>query len=67
MNGAIGSLKGYCEFILERIAILSSSCSTVWKSKSYPMMIGLLECPDGKVEPIASPSPSHVALAYAAH
>lgn len=67
MNGAIGSLKGYCEFILERIAILSSSSSTVSKSKSYPMMIGLLECPDGKVEPIASPSPSHVALAYAAH
>lgn len=66
-NGAIRSVKGYCEFILERIAILSYSCATVSKSKSYPMMIGLLECPDGKVGPIASPSPSHVALAYAAH
>lgn len=53
---------------LVRIAILSHTSSIVPKSKSYPMMIGLVKCVDGKkVEPIASPSPAHIALAYAAH
>ncbi len=50
---------------IERIAILTS-CS-LCETKPYPMMIGFGKRSDGKIEPIASTSPSHTTLAYAAH
>lgn len=65
LNELIFKTTVYFPPFIERIVTLTS-CSPC-EAKPYPMMIGFGKRSDGKIEPIASPSPSHTTLAYAAH